>query len=116
MPSERLDLQIPEGLSQDELLTALQASSELEEFLVGNVSRFDSRADYDDSSFTIDEIESDSANTYVISYSFKWAAYYGCSDMSPCGIEEESARFTYENGVAVFEIDWPEPPSPGEEL
>lgn len=102
----RIDKQISvgRGLSPDELLSALQhEANELHEMLVGDVTRFNLRADYTSDSLQLEAVERYGKGIrYSLRYTFGWEAYWGCRDMNDGDIVSEEIDFTYRDGVAYF--------------
>lgn len=97
-------IDVGKGLSTDQLLAALKwESNSLQEVLVGDVTRFNLRADYSHDSLTLEEVDRHGrSGRYTLRYTFGWEAYWGCRDMNDGDIVSDEIEFTYKDGIASF--------------
>lgn len=117
MRIEEIAIRVGEGLSTDELLWALkERKSEIESFLVGDVTNHDARATYSDDSFEVEEVNEGENDSYIISYSYGWEAYWGCKDMNNGGNEYVDSEFIYSDGIVTFRREFFAKPDTHEEF
>ena len=95
---------VGKGLSPDQMLATLKwESNALLEVLVGDVTRFNLRADYSYDSLKLESIERHGRSSrYTLRYSFGWEAYWGCRDMNDGDIVSDEIEFIYKDGAATF--------------
>ena len=104
----RLVIPVERGLSKDSILEVLADNSDVEGFLVGDVSRHDMRAGYCEESFRILSVNrGQGRGAFELEFSYEWTAYYGCRDMCKGNTECDSASFRYWGGSLIFETNAP---------
>lgn len=104
MPKQKLTLPIGRGASKESIAVFLEDRADLEDFLVGDVSRHDMRATYCDESFEIRSVErAPGRGIFELEFSYEWTAYYGCPDMCRGNREFDSTTFRYWDGQLIFE-------------
>jgi hypothetical protein len=89
---------------EEAITSAIEDDEELIQALIGDLDMHDSRAEYTDESFSVDEVSLRDNGEVHISYSYEWNAYYGCKDMCKAESNFGSAIGHIVGGELVFQV------------
>jgi hypothetical protein len=104
-------------LDYEELIKdAIKCDPGILEYLIGDLSAYDMRAEYVEDSFSIQEVRIIDDKNIEVYYSYEWHAHYGCKDMIRDGAQDHCVNALVMGKNIQFEFNEVETKSTFEEL
>lgn len=107
MRTRRLKVHIGAPLSSADIRERFKIhSAEIGRFLLEDIRHVDEMANADNDSFRITEIvRGQKGSPPLLRYTYKWSAFYGCSDKDKYGEEDDYVGFFHRSGISYFSLD-----------